>query len=463
MPIDAVPAGKRFFIHTFGCQMNESDSSRMAEALLRDGWAAAEAPDAADLIVLNTCAIREKAEAKVMSALGRYRLVRAQRGARLGVAGCVAQAEKARLLERVPYLDFVLGPDQISELPRLARATGAREARTDFVGSEEYVFPRADPRGVGAQVSAFVTVMKGCDNVCSFCIVPHTRGREVSRPVPEVESEVARLVAAGVREVTLIGQNVNSYAGGCTFAELVRRVAKVPGLQRIRFTTSHPQDLSPELMRAFAEVPLLMPHFHLPVQSGSSAVLERMRRRYTCDDYRAKIGSLRALVPDLALTSDIIVGFPGETDQDFAATMALVEELRFDNLYSFIYSPRPHTSAMRHLGEWGEVAREVAVRRLERLQARQREISLEKNRAFVGRTVELLVEGPSRTDAAKRMGRTRWNQVVNFEGLAPAGALAQVRVDAASVVALSGVERSHELPPVGVEPSHPSGRRLRVL
>jgi tRNA-2-methylthio-N6-dimethylallyladenosine synthase len=457
-------APRRMFIHTFGCQMNEADSSRMAEVMAKDGYVRSDVPEDADLIVLNTCAIREKAEAKVLSALGRYRLIRNQRGTRLGVAGCVAQQEKQKLLDRVPYLDFVLGPDQIASMPDVVNRVrgGARVLETGWMDSEEYVFPRADPETSRGQVSAFITVMKGCDNVCSFCVVPYTRGREVSRAYADVVAEVASLVEVGVREVTLIGQNVNSYLGGCSFAELIHRVAAVPGLARIRFTTSHPQDLSPELMQAFAQVPQLMPHFHLPVQSGSNTVLKRMRRNYTWEEYVARVEQLRVLRPDIAMTSDIIVGFPTESDEDFEATMRLIERVRFDNLYSFIYSSRPHTSASKHEAEWGLVPREVAVERLERLQARQRELTLERNRSLIGQTVEALVEGPSRTDPERRMGRTPWNQVVNFTGDAPVGAFAQVEISSATVPALTGTQRSMVPPPVMLESQEPR-RRLPVV
>src|SRR5438105_3168414 len=297
---------------SFGCQMNEHDSSRMGESLARAGWVRTESAEAADLVLLNTCAIREKAEDKLYSALGRYRMVKARRGSRIGVAGCVAQQEKERLLERAPYVDFVLGPDQIARVSELAEKGGIE---TGWVPSEEYVFPQADPESARGTATAFVTVMKGCDNVCSFCVVPHTRGREVSRPYAEVVREVASLVAVGVREVTLIGQNVNSYAGGCTFAGLLRRVAAIPGVKRIRFTTSHAMDLSPELIDCFREVPQLMPHFHLPVQHGADSVLERMRRRYTVAQYEERVARLFAASPRVALTSDVICGFPGETEE----------------------------------------------------------------------------------------------------------------------------------------------------
>src|SRR5713101_3681569 len=275
--------------------MNEHDSARMGESLLRAGWVPAEAADSADLVLLNTCAIREKAEDKLYSALGRYRMVKAQRGARIGVAGCVAQQEKEGLLERAPYVDFVLGPDQIARIAELAEQGGVE---TGWVPSEEYVFPQADPEGARGKATAFVTATKGCDNVCSFCVVPHTRGREVSRPYGEIVREVAALAAVGVREVTLIGQNVNSYSGGCSFAQLIRRVAAVPDLRRIRFTTS----------------------------------------------------------PQVALTSDIICGFPGETEEEHGRTLALLRRVPYDNLFSFVFSERPHTAAALRLSREREAA-----------------------------------------------------------------------------------------------------------
>jgi tRNA-2-methylthio-N6-dimethylallyladenosine synthase len=270
--------------------------------------------------------------------------------------------------------------------------------------------------------------MKGCDNVCSFCVVPYTRGREISRPYAEIVREVARLAAVGVREITLIGQNVNSYAGGCTFAELIRRVAAVPGLLRIRFTTSHPMDLSPALVSCFREVPQLMPHFHLPVQHGADTVLSRMRRRYTVAEYEQRIAALPA---SIALTSDIICGFPGETDDEHRQNLEFLRRTPYDNLFSFVYSPRPHTGAVLKLGEWGEVPREVALRRLEEVQALQRERTLLRHRARVGGAVEVLVENPG-------FGRSRENWTVHFQGDARPGDLIQVQVESASLVALRG-------------------------
>ncbi len=447
-PPRPVPAARarKVFVHTFGCQMNASDSERMVELLGRHDFAAVASPDEADLILVNTCAVREKAEQKLLSALGRYREVKARRGALIAVSGCVAQQEKDRLLRRVPYVDFVFGPDNIAKLPEMvARAEAGRErfAETGWMDSEEYVFPRADPEAARGRATAFVTAMKGCDNVCAFCIVPHTRGREVSRPYPDVVAECAALAEVGVREVTLIGQNVNSYAGGCGFPELLRRVAAVPGVLRIRFTTSHPHDLSPALVDVFRGEPRVMPHFHLPVQSGSDAVLARMRRDYSVAEYLDRFDRLSAARPGVAITTDFIVGFPGETDADFEASLALLERARFEQSFSFLFSARPHTAANLRLGsapEWREVPRDVAVARLERLQAAQRRIAGEHLAAALGRVVEVLVEGPS-DEPGRRQGRTPENRLVHFgaaEAEAPAGALVPVRVTRAGGSSLSG-------------------------
>jgi tRNA-2-methylthio-N6-dimethylallyladenosine synthase len=429
---------KRYFIHTFGCQMNESDSARMGELLAADGWSETDAADQADLVLLNTCAIREKAEDKLYSALGRYRIIKSRRGTRIGVAGCVAQQEKDKLLARAPYVDFVVGPDQLAKVPALVHRAeqGHKSLETGWVPSEEYLFPQADPETSRGKATAFVTAMKGCDNVCSFCVVPHTRGREVSRPYAEIVAEVAALVPVGVREVTLIGQNVNSYAGGCTFAQLIRRVAEVPGLLRIRFTTSHPMDLSDDLVACFADVPKLMPHFHLPVQHGSDAVLKRMRRSYTVAEYERRIAQLFAACPGVALTSDVICGFPGETDQDHGLNLELLQRVPYDNLFSFLFSPRPHTSAERHLNEsdqWREVPRDVALKRLEEVQALQFERTLRRHRAAVGSELEVLVENPG-------FGRSRENWTVHFSGDAEVGSVVRVLIESATLVALRGAQ-----------------------
>jgi tRNA-2-methylthio-N6-dimethylallyladenosine synthase len=434
---------KRYFIHTFGCQMNVNDTNRMGEVLAGLEYRPTPVADDADLIILNTCSIREKAEDKMLSALGRYRQVKTQRGALIGVGGCVAQQEKDKILKRVPYVDFVFGPDNIAKLPEIiGRVTAGRErvVETAWVDSEEYVFPRADPGSSKGRVTEFVTVMKGCDNVCAFCVVPHTRGREVSRAFPEVLLEVAALAKVGVREATLIGQNVNSYRGGIEFPQLLLRVAEVPGIERVRFTTSHPHDLSDELIAAFVAQPKIVSHFHLPVQSGSDTVLKRMRRDYTVAQYLERLAKLRAARPGIGITTDVIVGFPGETDEDFEATMRLTELARFDNQYNFIYSARPKTSAALREEEWGSIPHDVKVQRLERLQKAQKRIAGEINQAFSGQTVEVLVEGRSKNDAARRFGRTGENKVVNFDGDAPIGAIVEVKVGDTSVSALYGVQ-----------------------
>ncbi|HYS07519.1 MAG TPA: tRNA (N6-isopentenyl adenosine(37)-C2)-methylthiotransferase MiaB [Myxococcales bacterium] len=439
---------RSYFIHTFGCQMNESDSQRMGEALARAGWEPALVADRADLVLVNTCSIREKAEDKLYSALGRYRLLKTQRGTKIGVAGCVAQQEKERLLRRAPYVDFVLGPDHLDKVPELA-VTGGIE--TEFLDTEQYLFPQADPESSRGKATAFVTAMKGCDNVCSFCVVPYTRGREVSRPYAEIVREVAALVAVGVREVTLIGQNVNSYSGGCGFADLIRRVGAVPGLLRIRFTTSHPMDLSADLVRCFGEVPQLMPHFHLPVQHGADTVLQRMRRKYTIAEYEERIA---ALPREVALTSDVICGFPGETEAEHEQNLEFLRRTPYDNLFSFVYSPRPHTGAILKLLEWGEVPRPTAIRRLEEVQALQMARTLERHRSRIGGSVEVLVE-----DAG--FGRSRENWTVHFEGDAQPGDLVSVRVESASLVALRGAQAAVTDRAPGVD--RPRKRRLAVV
>jgi tRNA-2-methylthio-N6-dimethylallyladenosine synthase len=444
---EPLPAPRRkVFVHTFGCQMNESDSDRMVELLARHAWAPTAHPEDADLILLNTCSVREKAVQKLLSALGRYREHKVRRGAMLAVAGCVAQQEKETLLRRAPYLDFVFGPDAIGRLPELVARAGRRErfAETAWMDSQEYVFPRADAEAARGRATAFVTAMKGCDNVCAFCVVPRTRGREVSRPFPEVVAECADLAAVGVREVTLIGQNVNSYRGGCGFPELLRRVAAVPGVQRVRFTTSHPRDLSEELVEVFRDEPRVMPHFHLPVQSGSDPVLRRMRRDYTVAQFMERHARLEAARPGLAITTDFIVGFPGESEEDFAASLALLERARFENSFSFAFSARPHTGAALKLGgspEWAEVPHQVALERLERLQALQREISAARLGESLGREVEVLVEGPAPGSPGEAVGRTPENRLVHVDlaGREPrAGDLVRVRVTRAGTSSLGG-------------------------
>ena len=432
-----------FYIQTFGCQMNDHDSEVLARLLEEEGHLEVAEPDQADVVLVNTCAIREKAEQKLFSQLGRYRgLKRRRPDMVLAVGGCVAQSAGREVFRRAPYVDLVFGTHALHDVPELirrVRATGRRTAATRMDERPErleafYAHHRArSPR-------AYVTVMQGCDNYCAYCIVPHVRGREVSRPAREVVAEVERLVAGGVVEITLLGQNVNSYGrhpqGDLAFPGLVRRLARIPGLRRIRFTTSHPKDLSPELIRCFAEVPQLMPHIHLPLQSGSDRVLEAMRRRYTVERYLGLVDALRAARPGIAITSDMIVGFPGETGEDFDATLRVMERVRFDGLFSFKFSPRPGTVAA---GLPDPVPEPVKEERLARLQALQQRHTLERNKALVGRVRPVLVEGPSRAGGGQVTGRIPENKIVNFQGSPEwVGTEVPVRITAAAVNSMQG-------------------------
>jgi tRNA-2-methylthio-N6-dimethylallyladenosine synthase len=447
---------KRVYVQTWGCQMNEHDSSRMLELLRREGYTRADDPREADLVLLNTCSVREKAVQKVRSAVGTFRgIKRRNPSVLIGVTGCVAQQEGEALLQG-GAVDLVVGPDnlaRIGDVVREARERG-RAVATEWVPKrEEYPWVDADPEP-GA-LSAYVTIMKGCDNVCSFCIVPHVRGRERCRTPDDVVREVARHVALGTREVMLLGQNVNSYTSEdavtgarVDFPELLRRVDRVAGLERLRFTTSHPKDFTPALADALAELGTVCEYLHLPVQSGNDRVLDRMRRGYTRAEYLERIALVRSRVPGIALSSDIIVGFPGETDAEFEDTMSLLREVELDGLFPFEYSPRPHTAAIRY-GD--DVPRPVVRARFDRMLAMQKDITFRKNRALVGETVEILVEGPSRAalkgaavGARQLEGRTRTNRVVNFvppEGVAAdelRGALVRVRVIGAFFNSLRG-------------------------
>lgn len=411
---------KRLFIHTFGCQMNDLDSDKMAAVLSRTGYKRVEAAEQADLILLNTCSIREKAEHKFVSALGRYRHIKAEKGALIGVMGCVAQQEGDQILKSFPYVDMVIGPDGIAGLPAAlehVKSGAGPVVNTTFDDSLEYPFVSDLPLDADRRITAFVTIMKGCDNKCTFCIVPTTRGPEVSRSAREVVAEVQALVDKGVREVTLLGQNVNSYGkhveGEVDFAGLIHQVAQVEELRRIRFTTSHPRDLSDRLVETFGTIPKLCGHFHLPVQSGSNKVLRRMKRYYTREWYLERVERLREARPDIVLTTDFIVGFPGETDDDFAATMDLLNTVKFDASFSFIYSPRPGTPALKLVDD---VATETKQRRLAQLQWRQREIQQAAFGGQVGQHTSVLVEGPSKKGEGDLTGRTGGNRVVNFEG-----------------------------------------------
>jgi len=412
---------KKVYIRTFGCQMNEYDSEKMADVLAAsDGYEKTADPAEADLILFNTCSVREKAQEKVFADLGRVKpLKRARPGVLIGVAGCVASQEGEEIVRRAPYVDLVFGPQTLHRLPALIaerRATGRAQVDISFPEIEK--FDHLPPaRAEGA--SAFVSIMEGCSKYCTFCVVPYTRGEEVSRPFDDVLEEIRHLAASGVREVTLLGQNVNAYRGAlddgasADFALLLAHVAKIEAIERIRYTTSHPLEFTQRLIDAYPKIPKLVSQVHLPVQSGSDRVLAAMKRNYTAMEYRSIVRRLRAARPDISISSDFIVGFPGETEEDFAQTMKLVEDVRFDGSFSFVFSPRPGTPAASLRDETPPEAKLV---RLQRLQARLAGIALEYSRAMLGSRQRVLVEGPSKKDRAELCGRTESNRVVNFAG-----------------------------------------------
>ncbi len=410
---------KRVYIETYGCQMNEHDSEQALRVLEPFSYSETKDFRGADLILINTCSVREKPENKVYSALGRFRREKEEREAILGVMGCVAQQEGGRLLDRIPYLDLVIGTQAIPLLPELVRKislSGQRIYETGMDGDGLYL-KTLPPRRGSEGVKAYVTIMQGCDRFCSFCIVPYVRGREKSRPMAEIVEEVRTLVRMGVREVCLLGQNVNSYGKGlaekASFSELLAAINGVDGLERIRFTTSHPADFSQDLINCFSGLEKVCEHIHLPFQSGSDKILKAMRRGYTKESYLDKVKRLRHARPSVAITGDVIVGFPGEEEDDFNETLDLIKAVRFDDLFSFKYSPRAGTRA----AEFGDQRpAQVKQDRLSVLQTLQREITLEKNKALEGNVEEVLVEGISKQSGRDLTGRTRSNKVVNFEG-----------------------------------------------
>lgn len=415
---------KKLFIKTFGCQMNEYDSDKMADVLhAESGITAAATLEDADVVLLNTCSIREKAQEKVFSDLGRLRELKEQKpGLVIGVGGCVASQEGAALLERAPFVDVVFGPQTLHRLPALIEArrrTGRPQVDIRFPEIEKFDH-LPPPRVTGP--TAFVSIMEGCSKYCSFCVVPYTRGEEVSRGFMDVLTEIADLADQGVREVTLLGQNVNAYRGqlddgtSADFATLIEYVAEVPGIERIRFTTSHPKEFTQRLIDVYERVPELVSHLHLPVQSGSDRILSAMKRGYTVLEYKSIVRRLRRVRPDLCLSTDIIVGFPGETQEDFEATLRLIEDAQFDASFSFIYSARPGTPAA-NLPD--DTPAEVKLARLQRVQAQIDAHASAINTAMVGRKFPVLVEGASRKNAAELFGRTENNRVVNFA--VPAG------------------------------------------
>jgi tRNA-2-methylthio-N6-dimethylallyladenosine synthase len=429
------------WLETFGCQMNEADTEKMAGILRAEGYRMASAPEEADVILINTCSIRDRAEQKAFSLAGRYgQLKRRRPGTLLVLTGCVAQHLGPRVLERLPAVDAVVGTRRFGALPALlerVRVTG--RPAVDTGEGEEAEHPAAPLRA--SRIKAWVNVMFGCDNFCAYCVVPHVRGRERSRPPVEVLAEVSALGRSGYREVTLLGQNVNSYGRGLEpsvdFPGLLRAVDGCSGVPRVRFTTSHPKDFSLGLMRAVRDLPSVCEAVHLPLQAGSDEVLRRMNRGYTLDEYRRIVGLLRDAVPGVAVTTDIIVGFPGESAGDFARTLAALEELEFDAIFSFRYSPRAGTAAAIMDGA---IPEEEKARRLIEVQALQREVTERINGRLVGCEVELLVEGPSRRDPGECTGRTRTNKIVNFSTEAPlaAGDFVSVLITGAGFLSLHG-------------------------
>jgi tRNA-2-methylthio-N6-dimethylallyladenosine synthase len=411
----------RVYLKTFGCQMNEYDSARMADVLrAAGGYEPTDDPAAADLLLLNTCSVREKAQEKVFSLLGQWRqLKRARPGVIIGVGGCVASQEGEGITGRAPFVDLVFGPQTLHRLPAMLeqlRQDGRAVVDVSFPEIEK--FDRLpEPRASGA--TAFVSIMEGCSKYCTFCVVPYTRGEEVSRPVAQVMTEIRGLAAQGVCEVTLLGQNVNAYrgqldgGGHADLAALIYHVAEVPGIERIRFTTSHPVEFRDSLVEAYRDVRQLAGYLHLPVQSGSDRILAMMKRGHTALEYKQKIRRLREARPGISLSSDFIIGFPGETERDFDATMSLIEEVGFDQSFSFIYSRRPGTPAASLPDD---VPHDVKQARLERLQARIDAQALAISRAMVGSVQRVLVERPAKKDARQLAGRTENNRWVNFDG-----------------------------------------------
>ncbi|TIO76434.1 MAG: tRNA (N6-isopentenyl adenosine(37)-C2)-methylthiotransferase MiaB [Mesorhizobium sp.] len=418
-----VRAAKKVFVKTYGCQMNVYDSQRMTDALAADGYVATDAVEDADLVLLNTCHIREKAAEKVYSELGRIRDMKAERAEAgrellIGVAGCVAQAEGAEIIRRAPAVDLVIGPQTYHRLPDvLARVRGGGKiVETDYAVEDKFEHLPQPRRAEVAKrgVTAFLTVQEGCDKFCTFCVVPYTRGSEVSRPVAQIVVEAKRLAEAGVREVTLLGQNVNAWHGEGENGEewglgrLLFRLAEIPGLARLRYTTSHPRDMDDELIAAHRDLPALMPYLHLPVQSGSDRILKAMNRRHTARDYMALIERIRAARGDIAMSGDFIVGFPGETDKDFEATLELVRDVNYASAFTFKYSPRPGTPGAEMDGHVPETVKDE---RLQRLQALINEQQQSFIASLVGRTVGTLIEKPGRRPGQK-VGRSPWLQPV---------------------------------------------------
>jgi tRNA-2-methylthio-N6-dimethylallyladenosine synthase len=431
---------RRYWVTTFGCQMNAHDSERIKGLLEELGLGEASSQDEADVLVLNTCTIREKPDTRFAAHMGNAaKLKRDRPGTVIAVGGCYAEAQRERLFALYPEVDVAFGPGTISHLGAWLGAGGEGVARSSFGIGEERAFAAGLPVLRERRFQAWVQVSMGCNSVCSYCIVPAVRGRETSRRPGEIVAEVERLAQEGVREVTLLGQNVNSYGRdvGSSFAELLRAVDAIAGIERIRFTSPHPKDFRRDLIAAMSDCAAVCEHTHLPLQSGSSRVLKLMRRTYSRERYLRLVGDLRASIPDLALTTDIIVGFPGETDADFLETLEVVEEVGFDGAFTFVYSPRATTEAAA-MSE--QVPDEVKRERIERLVEVVQRVAAERNVLRVGAIEEVLVEGPSRTEPQLLRGRTRRNTTVNFEGDAEPGALVPVAISGSTSTTLAGAQ-----------------------
>ncbi len=435
-------APKKLYIKTYGCQMNVYDSERMAEAMGAEGYVTTDRAEEADMVLLNTCHIREKASEKLYSDLGRLRPLKAEKpDLKIGVAGCVAQAEGAEILRRMPLVDLVVGPQSYHRLPAMARATeaGEKPVDTEFPAEDKFDHLPDRPSATG-RPTAFLTVQEGCDKFCAFCVVPYTRGSEVSRPADRILAEARKLVEKGVREITLLGQNVNAYHGvgmdgDWGLARLVRALARIDGLERIRYTTSHPNDMGDDLIAAHGEEPKLMPYLHLPVQSGSDRILKAMNRRHTADAYLRLIEKIRAARPDMLMSGDFIVGFPGETDADFAATMDLVHAVNYGMAYSFKYSARPGTPA----ADRAPVAAAVADARLQELQALITRQQRAVQQSMVGREMSVLFEKPGRLKD-QMVGKSDYLHAVHVKDpTLKVGQIARVRITESSTNSLAGV------------------------
>ncbi|MBN2516070.1 MAG: tRNA (N6-isopentenyl adenosine(37)-C2)-methylthiotransferase MiaB [Deltaproteobacteria bacterium] len=433
---------KNLYIRTFGCQMNVHDSEQIEELLKEKGYRRTDNEKNADLIIINTCSIREKAEQKAYSLLGRFRkLKEINPGLIIGIGGCVAQQMGADLIKKAPYLDLVFGTHNIHRLPAMlqyVQKNGNRAVETSFHESVKSLGIQTLPRH--GRVRSYVTIMQGCNNFCSFCVVPYLRGREESRDSSDIINEIKFLADHGIREITLLGQNVNSYGktlhNSSNFPSLLKKIGDEAGIERIRFTTSHPKDLSDDLIACFAEVDSLCKHIHLPVQSGSDYILQRMNRHYTSKEYLKKVEKLRDVCSNISITSDIIVGFPGEKDNDFQKTIDLMEKVRFDNTFSFKYSVRSGTAAERYDDK---VPESVKSKRLEVVQSLQKRHTLESNRALEGRVEDILVEGYSKNKRTDVVGRTGTNKIVNFKASGDIiGTIVRVKITKAYINSLRG-------------------------